>query len=1314
MSKQQDRHQRDHSPEDKPESLNHTQKPAPSPLAAAPLCQLLKNPYQSPFQIPLATALAESPVITHPASSTGTAASNPKSLLGLYPEVPLSGRGRAGGRLGVSFCFSRRGPRLEPSASVFSDLEEEERDKREQMKERIKGIMEDIYREIEEVEGRKHSESEKFKSCAVGDGPSDTAPIPREAPRDEEEIEKRHKEKEPFPISTAAPDNLNPDSLLRPSQTQTTLCGTEPAGAHTDIKHADGATARKRESEGEWEDNQYMCVQGKDGTTCLKWPVSLIKFTKSQPHICYSSNPLCSNLQQAEQLSQDSKEPEQNLPSALSGKSNPCVPAIITADMHTCLQRRGNEELRAHTQQKVVENLKAQGRIAAEEGEHLFLENGHLSSSETTPETERCTLSTENCASPASHPFDPADSDSSNANFQNPLGGRLGGARRIRERAITALSCKSESVILTGAQGMCISPSRCECGSETTCQCASAPQPYVGVLELSRKRRKASTKKDKLGKKRGKRENTSNKRQSARRKVRSVVSTVSTGTERRREEAGGSWGKRRLEPAGMRRRRVQSAGSSSHPGRCEAEPVSVFVRKRRPHRSPSSESQSEADREQAERCSVSSPLGRHTAHRHTTREARRDRDALTFPWRSHFSLHSLSSGCNSKLSWERGHHSNPRSFIDCCYPDNSCVCSPARKGKVLHRDRIFIHRKRKSLRRHNVWEETGRGGKTAVPSCGRDSSHISDLEEWEWMRGSFPGRRRSRNNVAEWDGLAKFRSSPGSWCRKSSQLGRDDVDWDRCSVDRWTWGSSDSWEDRGTHRSVSGSRRGADSRESPDSVWKCLGSRALNTKQVSSPEWWTSRQTYSPQSAINTRASRGHSPRSCSPCSSTSMSELSWEWSRSSTSSGVDGLTGGSCRSLSGAQGLSSEGPHEAAKQSSPTPSGLNSTSHSSPDKSRLAPPVPGVIKKHCDTNPSQPKELKSQSDLGHSARVTTSTPDATTGLSHAKPGPQKSARTLLLPLIGKLPAIQRKARRKKGFLGRSQEKKAEDKDEAKGNAGDPEAVTNSQKYPPVTAESLSSRMPNPHPSEIRTDDKHVVEETAPPISFTAEEMDKYRLLQEQAREHMQKVLEQTQESADTEANYTHTAQTDERGTSEERYTPAPIHNPALPQSQSIHTDSVQTQARHSLQVSLPIPHVTSQENFSQPIALGVPSLPALRPSPPLPGLHHIILRRAAIPMPPTSSPSPVSSPSPAAVHPHHPLPPPHLSLPHHLHLSPLSISSLFPSILLSHHPIPLLPQSAAFHGTPLAPLPSVTLQPLNPQPFVSTSWPVRFQQKAL
>lgn len=1300
--------QRDRSPKDRPEPLCQPQRSTSTQPRTTTVSYPSENLCNSVSQVPPATALAESPLVTETAD-TNTPAVSPQSCHSLYPQLPLSSQGRVGGRLGVSFCFSRRGPRLEPSASVFSDLEEEEREKREQMKERIRGIIEDIDREIGVADERKHSASEKKdKSGTDSVLPSDMHPFPREAIKEEEQIEKRDLVKEHFPISTSAPDNQSHDSLF--SASQVTVWGIGSAVAHTDTKHTEGKSEEKQETESEREASQDVCVLGKDGSTRLRWPVSLLKFTKSQPRISYSCNPLCLNLQRPEKVAEDLKDSQQNQLCSLSDESKLRVPAILKPDTQSCLQRQIRQELRAHREKKAAEIFKAEQHIDVETEAHLFLKNKNLLSSERRPEKERCMLSMENCMRAAPHPFDPTHSDSSDTNFQNPLGGRLEGARGIREKAFTALSCKLESVTQPGTQEMCISPSRCECGSETMCKCASAPQPYVGVSEVSHKKRKASTKKHKLGKRKmAEKEKTSDKRQSARCKVRSVISTVSTGRERR-GETGGRWGKKRRQRE-TRMRKVGGAGSSCLLGRCEAEPVSVSVRKRRPHRSHSTECQSQPDREQAEHSSVYSHLSRHTADRDTEKEGKRDGDAATFPWRSHFSLHSFSPGCNSKLFWERGHHSNPRSFIDCCYPDNSCCNSSMKKRKLLHGDRKFIHSKRKH---REFWEERGR--EAQGHSGGRDRGLTSGTEEWEWMRGACPGgseevRSRtgwsSRSRAVEWDKAARFSPSPKRWGKRRRHLSTEDVDWDR-----WTWGSSDSWEDRGTHRSTSGSRTGADSRDSPGGARICAGTRRSSSTHFSSPEWWTSRQTYSCQSVINTQDSRCHSPRSCSPCSSTNMSELSWEWSRSSTCSGVtmDGLTVSSCKTSSGA----AEASQQAKKQSSLTSisSALSSSpfTHSSPNRSTFSPTVPSVNTHNCDRSLSQLKD--SQSSQGPSASVNTRGPGATlSALSPSKLLLQKPSR-LLLPLIGKLPAIQRKAQKKKGLLEKSQEKEREEEEEAKSCGTDPGATTNSQKCSPVG--SNPSSMPNACPSQIRTDDEQTGGETAPPISFTAEEMDKYRLLQEQAREHMQKVLENIQENTDknTQANYTHNLQTENCGNSEEQY------SSPQPQAQLIHTDTMHKQVHHTLQVSLPLPHVNPQENFSQPIALGVPNLTPLAPSSPLSNLHHIILQHTGLSMPPHSSSTSSSPPSPA-IHPQpvplpHPLTPRHPSLPHHVHFAPFSISSLFPSILLSHPPTLLLPQSPTFHATPISPLSPVALQPLNPQPIMDRSWPVKFQQKAL
>ncbi|KAM9724241.1 LOW QUALITY PROTEIN: uncharacterized protein znf804b [Menidia menidia] len=1271
VSQQRDNnvYQREKSPEDKPVTLSRPQRtPMTQPRTTSHTSEDSCQPFA---RLPLATTLAESQLMTS-TSATDTPAILTQSYHSLCPQLPLPAKGRVGGRLGVSFCFSRRGPRLEPSASVFSDLEEEEREKREQMRERVKAIMEDIDREIGEADERKHSESGKEKPSSESVLVSDIQPVPGETTREEKQMGEADRLKEHFPISTAANINTSDDLLVPQSHTQVSIWGETQNMAHVDAKHKGRETETKQETDSDKQTSPFEYVQGKDVATRLRWPVSLLRFTKSQPSISYSCNPLCLNFPPPEICTGDQQETQQDQSSPFSGAPNPADPKDNT---HSSFQKH---DLGTHGLEK-DENFKQ--HIGVGTNGHLLLKDTIISPSETEVERGRCTQSTENCERASPHPFDPSQCDSSDTNSQNPLGSRLEGARRIRKRAIAALSCKLESVTQLGTEGVCISPSRCECGSATMCKCASTPQPYVGTPKASRKKRTSNTKKHKLKKtKRAEKEKASHKSRSAKCKVRSVVSTVFAGRESNREAGEGWRGRGRQRQ--MRVRRASKAGSRCLLGRCDAEPVSVCVR-RRPRRSSGTEFKSQPGREQAEHSSIYSQLSRRAADRDTEGQGKPGGDAMAFPWRSHFSLRSFSPGCNSKLFWERGHHSNPRSFIDCCYPDNSCGSGPVKKRKLLHGDRTFIH----SKRNFEVWEEDRRkmGGS-------RDRRLISDTGQWEWERGSYAGGREEhrprtgwglRNRETEWDHVVKCSPSPSGWDRRHRHLSTEDLDWDRCSVDRWTWGSSDSWEDRGAHRSISGSRTGSDSTDSPTSMWRCAGTRRSSSRHFSSPEWWTSRQTHSCRSIIGIQGSKCLSPRSCSPCSSISTSEFSCGWSRSSTCSevSVNRLTVSSY----GTSSRTDETPQETRKQNSPKSTSpvpcSASLSHSSPHRSSLK--APGLITDHFDRSPSQRKDTSSESDHGQepSAPVTISSSGTVLPtLCQSQTLPQKPQRMLLFPLIGKLPAILRKARRKNGLLEKSQERQR--KKEVKEGGEDPGASPVCQKCPPDIAESKLGRMPNLSPPQIRTDDKKTGAETVPPISFSAEEMDKYRVLQEQAREHMQKVLEKSQESADMNAqtSYTHNAQTERCMALEERYTIAPLHNPAQPQTQSMQAEMMHEQVHNTLHVSLPLSHGTPQESFTRPMALGVPNLTHLPQSPPISNLHHIILRQTALSMPPHSHSTSSSSLS-SALHPHPPLvllpslipfisppsPSPLCSLPS---CSPIIQSLCFPNHQLStHHP---------------------------------------------
>ncbi|KAM4735787.1 uncharacterized protein znf804b [Anableps anableps] len=1249
--------QRNCSSEDTPKACDHPQR---SPTTQSrTFSHQSDDSCQSLSQISLATALQQSQLIRS-ASHTDSPALHPESCHSFCPQLPPPTPGRVGGRLGVSFCFSRRGPRLEPSASVFSDLEEEEREKRKRMKERVKAIMEDIDRELGEAD-----ESEKDMSCSDSVLLRDMQPIPREVERKEEQMEH-------FPISAAASDNNSQDLLDSQSQAPMTICGTALTVSQMDTKQKDRVIERHQETLRQKEGGYFLYVQGKDGSTQLRWPVSLLKFTKSQPHISYSCKPLCTNLRPAEKLTEDLQEPQQKLLCAFSGELNPFVPSVHTADAHSCLQGRERHEMRTHRQGKDEQHINVETEA------HLLLENKNLPSPETGSDKKRCMLSEENCKGAIPHPFDPTQSDSSDTNSQNPQGGRLEGARGIRKRAITTLSCKLESVTQPGTQGMCISPSRCECGSETMRKCARTPESHVGVPKVSPRKRKTNTKKHKLEKtkkKKGNKERSSNNQRLGKCKVRSVVSAVY-----RAVDAEEIWAKKRRQRK-KRVRGVAGAGSDCLLGRCAAEPVSVFVRKRRPQRSRHGKFKLEPGSEQAEPYSVCTKL------RDTVEEREREGDAPAFPWRSHFSFRSFSPGCNSTPFWERGHHGNPRSFIDFCYPDNSCGSGPTKKRKLLHRDREFIHR-----------ESRKSGGSSAC----RDRGLTLDPQQRAWTRGvsagaSQEGRLRTgwspKNKATEWDHVGRFNPSPSCWSRRHEKT--EDLDWERSSIDRWTFGSSDSWEDRETNRSISCTKTICDSRDSPGSTWRCAGIRRSSSRHLSSPEWWTSRHPSSCQSGTGAQGSRCHSPRSCSPCSSTSLSELSCEWSKSSTCSGVtvDRLTVSSCKASS----MFADTPLETGKQSSPTftPS---TVSQSSPQISQLKGP-----NLNCDRNLLLVKETSSQLDYEPSPSDATIISDtASPELHPSKTLPQTASRTLILPLIGKLPAIQRKAKEKKGLLDRSLVKKREEEakiHEALGTKGV------NPKCPLNTAESNPSSIPNLSLQQLRTDDKQTGVETTALISFSAEEMDKYRLLQEQAREHMQKVLERTQESPDIHAqtSYTHGTQTDSCLILQEQFKTASLHSPMEPQL--IHPDLLQQQVQHSFHVSVPL----SQESFIHPVAMGVPDLNPLPPPPPLSNLHHIILQHTALSMAPH-----VASTSSTSTSLHQHSSPRSPSLPHPLHLTPFPFTSLFPSILFSHHSIPLLSHAPALHTSPLTPLSPVSLQPLNSQPFMDQSWPMQFQQKAI
>uniref|UniRef100_A0AAV2MD79 C2H2-type domain-containing protein n=1 Tax=Knipowitschia caucasica TaxID=637954 RepID=A0AAV2MD79_KNICA len=1037
----------DHEQDDKRDNRTHTPEKQPC------IQPTLALPQRTEKMCPVSSLQQSTPVL---------ASQSPQiHSFELCPD-PCSKR-RIGGRLGVSFCFSRRGPKLEPSASIFSDLEEDKMfKKREQMRERIRRIL----RNMGEIgtEGEQNSESV---------GLSSMGPVPRGPASEGCEIEKRDLEKEHAAISTEAQDNQSNDSLFL------SACGKGLEEACTEQRCA---TNNKFEGQ----QSQSICVLGKDGTTQLRWPTSSLKFTKSAPHISYSSN-----------FRNHEKQDDQDESSA------PCV-----AVPH----QTGLEQSEEASKPPLVDG-KTQ--------EHLFLKDKPTTSSRELPRKQTIEI----CTLPTSHSCG-YEIDGFDSAAQNRQVGRLEVAA---EKAITSLSCKLERV----SQRRRESPTRCDSSSETIC--GSVMQANMGVSKMSRE--KKTNRKHRMGKHRRRRRN-SNKRQMC--KVKSVVVTSCK-----------EWG--------------ETGGSVGESG-C------VAVRSRRPHKS-------------------------------SEQQPRRHRPAA--PWRSHV---PLSPGSDSKMFWERGHHSNPRSFIDCCYPDNSGGNCPARKRKLLHRDRKSIHSKRKNLRHCEEARALGEG-------C--DGAFVCDAEQWQWRSGAGPGAT-AHISAAEDKFELRSSASPKAW-------GRSTEDWDR-----WTCGSNDSWEEPTTSRS--------DRKESPGRS-RCWGNRATS-RHVSSPEWW-SRQLHSSPSASRV------SPRSCSPCSTT-LSELSWEWS---TCSGIslDKLTVSSNKRLSPASVKASP---ETQSISSPTSTTSSLSSGSCPTSSPHRPPltVHNVSTPLCELSETRSHEAISPNTDCNANIILP-------GLYTTQTLSQKSARTLHFPLIGKRPAIQRKARLKRCLIDRGKNKEADETEEEEAKAMQLEAGAE------VNNQDISHELSTRSSLNLRGRDTQSSVEAAPPVSFSPDEMDKYRLLQEQAREHMQKVLELSQ---DTEkrphTKYCASGRTQEPGAGKEQFT-------------AVHT------LQHTLQIPLPLPH----ESYTTALPLPAPPLPH---SPPLPNMHHILV-------PPRSPPTP----------------PLHLSL-HHLSPHgppPMHLPALFPSILLSHRPLPLLHPSVSFH-TALSPL---TL-PLPPQPFLDRAWTVRFPQKAL
>ncbi|CAB1334247.1 unnamed protein product [Coregonus sp. 'balchen'] len=1370
-------------------------------------------------------------------SRCGPSLEDPQPRLNSSLQDPAFPWGRDMGRVGVSFCFSRRGPRLEPSASVFSDQQDEEgRGGGGQMKEKRRGG----------DELRLHHPD----NLLIGQPTNSLHPGNKKDPSGGEEGEERREKRggEERDRSSASHDPGCPSCNARLRETD-----QSPEHGTADEREEREEGEKREERNGGTEHRQqghevnqtpmssYLHVVARDGSTRLRWPVELLQFTTAKPHLSYSckpthwqphTNPLhcnpehnhnhcqtklhCNHSASQQETEKHTEESDSLMFSSSQPPPQDTKNVEYNTDLYT--ETGGTDEGVTHSSScHVVEKTEAHGVTAAFQAEATVPESGGESGF-TPPVGEAW-----------HHPLfgngDPLCGDNTHTNPHNPQGGRLGGhVRQERERAVRTPRPKLEAVIQPCA-------AECECASEVRCVCTHAASSCIhsvggsvstptdvscqNVNDSTKKKRRNDSTKKKL---RGERYNgTSNECKGDRQRLRSVITSVSTwwggkrrcdgdregegdreiewegetGEKRRCDGEGdkeieweGETGGKRGRKAGGKRGKRRRGGTLCLVGEWDSESVPCSDRQR-PHRSHSrdqhhyhynSASQfNTAQRvtERTEYYSTESQLYREgEGERERFGEVERgEREDWPFYWSSDSSLCSTSGS-----PWEKAHnlpvaygglHDYSRGYPVYSRHDNipgsNITCSPVRKSKHIQRNRKYINRKRK-WSESEEWERTERGrreswdggsrgcwerGSRERGGRERGSRERGGRERWSRERG---GRERgSRDRGSRRQGWVSRESSPGGvsgggWRRYLSTPSHRTLERDRrwrsspgegerevcdrgpgdSSPDRCTWGSSDSMEDRGTYcwedryswedywerqRSTEGREswsswekgfrpspsprpecfswdwvtRCPDHRHSPSPGSQSVPSVQVTRCPISSPSPW-------PNSSPDWLPRRP-SPGSCS--SSTSVSDLSGGWSSVSTRSRLT-LTG---RKTTGV-------PRRAP---SPSPT---KEKHQAPSLKPTPPrPLPSTDTTHPqDRSPNPTAQPTCLSDRE----------------SKASPQPREGnpRRTLLLPLIGKLPAIRRGTKRRwaeREREGPDQTEKQDhnqdqvqdqDHNQGKGSmkngavpSGRPCPQPLSSQSPEKTGEDTSCPSLTSHPAVTSypvltlSHRGQWSQGPSPPlsqqlISFSAEEMDKYRCLQEQAREHMQRLLLGTETHTPahtpptpspepyTHPTHTHVAHTQEQNT----------HSTSLNTSLELDTHQVQTQLLQTHPTpSLPPPH--------PPVPVPQP----LMTHPPPPTLHHFILQHTAFSMA-LSSPSSTSS---SLAH--------HTSLPHHLpllhsplphpHLPPFSISSIFPSILLSHPPLHLLPPSPAFHPSPL------TLPPPRP-PYPERIWSLSFQQK--
>nr|XP_046157410.1 G patch domain-containing protein 8-like [Oncorhynchus gorbuscha] len=495
-------------------------------------------------------------------SRCGSSLEDHQPRLNNSPQDPAFPWGRDRGRVGVSFCFSRRGPRLEPSASVFSDQQEEEgRGRGGQMKEKGRGGDELWLRHPDNL--------------LVGQPTNSLHPGNKTEPPGGEEGEERREKRggEERDRFSASHDPGCPTRNARRRETdQSPVHGTEYKREEGEEREERNRGTEHRQEKHEVNQtpmsDSYLHVVARDGSTRLRWPAELLQFTTAKPHLSYSckpthwqrhTNPLHCNPEHNHNhcqtksrcnhsaSQQETEKHTEESDSLMFSSSQPPPQDTENVESNTDLytETGGTDEGAKHSSScHVVEKTEAHGVTAAFQAEATVPGSGGESGFRWH------------------HPLfgngDPLRGDNTQTTPHNPQRGRLGGhVRQERDRAVRTPRPKLEAVIQPcAAVCVCASEVRCVCTHTAGSRTYSVGGSVSTSTDVSCRNVNDSTKKKR---RRGERHNgTSKECEGERQRLRSVITSVSTWWGGKRRCDGDRGGRRRQgNRAGERDRRKE-------------------------------------------------------------------------------------------------------------------------------------------------------------------------------------------------------------------------------------------------------------------------------------------------------------------------------------------------------------------------------------------------------------------------------------------------------------------------------------------------------------------------------------------------------------------------------------------------------------------------------------------------------------------------------------------------------------------------------------------------------------------------------------